>query len=94
MADGRIIFEWHDEALADYLHWQKHNKNVAERIDRLLADIRLHPFEGIGKPKPLRGNLRSYWSRRIDEENRLVYVVKENNIIEIRSCRSHYKFSP
>jgi toxin YoeB len=73
------------QAEADYLFWAKRDRAVLERIDRLVGDLLLHPFEGIGKPEPLKGNLRGYWSRRIDAENRLVYAIKANGIIEIRT---------
>jgi toxin YoeB len=88
--DKRVILEWHDEAFADYLHWQKHNKETARRIDRLLADIKQHPFEGIGKPEPLKHDLQGYWSRHITEKERILYEVV-GDIVYVHRCRGHYE---
>ena len=62
---------------------------MLKRINQLVKDIRRNPFEGIGKPEPLKGNLTGFWSRRIDDEHRLVYMVEDNRIIII-SCKGHY----
>jgi toxin YoeB len=77
------------EAWADYLHWQGHDENRVKRINLLIEAARRTPFEGIGKPEPLKEDLSGYWSRRIDETNRLVYGVNDQEII-IVSCRYHY----
>ena len=71
------------------LHWQVENKKNLKRINQLIKDIERHPFEGIGKPEPLKGNLTGLWSRRIDEEHRIVYLVEGDNIL-IFACRGHY----
>lgn len=81
---------WEDRAWEDYLYWQKQDRKTLKRINALIGDIKRTPFEGIGKPEPLRGNLGGYWSRRIDEVNRLVYFEKED-IIYVISCRGHYE---
>jgi len=81
---------WTDEAWKDYIYWQTQNKKTLNRINRLLNDIKRNdPFKGIGKPEPLKENLSGFWSRRIDDTNRLVYAVDEVYIIVI-SCRYHY----
>lgn len=80
---------WTNEAWSDYLYWQKQDKKTLKRINRLVIEMRKDPFKGIGKPEPLRENLSGYWSRRIDDTNRVVYAV-ENNEIVIVSCRYHY----
>lgn len=81
---------WTDEAWQDYIDWQTQDKKTLKRINRILEDIRREdPFKGIGKPEPLRENLSGFWSRRIDDTNRLVYVVDEEHITVI-SCRYHY----
>jgi len=73
----------------DYEFWQKYNINVLKRIDELIVDMEEHPFEGKGKPEPLKENLQGYWSRRITGEHRITYMVKGNLII-IARCRGHY----
>ena len=81
---------WTDEAWKDYIYWQTQDKKTLKRINRLLDDIkRKDPFKGIGKPEPLKENLSGFWSRRIDDTNRLVYAVDEVYITVI-SCRYHY----
>ena len=80
---------WTDEAWQDYLHWQGQDKKTLKRINKLIeATIRV-TFEGIGKPEPLRENLAGFWSRRIDDTNRLVYAV-DDEYLSIISCRYHY----
>ena len=74
----------------EYLHWQMQDKKTLRRINQLLKDIRRSPFDGIGKPEPLRYCER-YWSRRIDEKNRLVYAVSSEGDIIVLSCRGHYE---
>ena len=81
---------WTDEAWKDYIYWQTQDKKTLKRINRLIDDIRRNdPFKGIGKPEPLRENMSGFWSRRIDDTNRLVYAVDEVYITVI-SCRYHY----
>ena len=80
---------WEDRAWDDYIYWQTQDKRTLKRINALLKDIKRSPFEGIGKPEPLKENLSGMWSRRIDEENRIVYYA-ENGILYIISCRGHY----
>lgn len=76
-------------ALDDLRYWLKTDKRQAERVLALLEEVRRTPFEGVGKPQPLRFQLAGCWSRRIDREHRLVYQVQENEIIVI-ACRFHY----
>lgn len=80
---------WTDEAWADYLYWQTQDRKTLKRINRLIKETKRSPFEGIGKPESLRENLSGFWSRRIDETNRLVYAV-DDNYLTIISCRYHY----
>ncbi len=81
---------WFDEAWEDYVSWQREDKKTLKRINALVKDIeRGNGFDGIGKPEPLRGNLSGFWSRRIDDANRLVYRVKDG-VLEIVSCKGHY----
>ena len=83
------IIQWDIDAWNDYIYWQTQDRKTLKRINLLIEDISCSPFEGLGKPEPLKGTLTGFWSRRIDEENRLVYVVEEKVIILI-SCRGHY----
>lgn len=78
------------EGWEDYVYWQEHDKKKLRRINQLLQDISRNAFEGLGKPEPLRGNMTGWWSRRIDDTNRLIYRVQDNNNIEIAQCRGHY----
>lgn len=80
---------WTDEAWADCLYWQTQDKKTLKRINRLITDTQRDPFQGIGKPEPLRENLSGFWSRRVDETNRLVYAV-DDAYLTIISCRYHY----
>ena len=80
---------WEDRAWDDYIYWQTQDKRTLKRINALLKDIKRSPFEGIGKPEPLKENLSGMWSRRIDEENRIVYY-EEDGILYIIACRGHY----
>ncbi len=73
----------------DYLYWQKIDKKTVKKINELIKDCTRSPFEGIGKPEPLRNVLSGWWSRRIDLEHRLVYKV-ENDELTINQCRKHY----
>ena len=76
-------------AWGDYGYWQTQDKKTLKRINILIADTLRNPFEGIGKPEPLRGDLSGYWSRRIDEANRLVYAATQTELVII-ACRFHY----
>lgn len=80
---------WTDAAWKDYLYWQTQDKKTLKRINKLIIDCKRSPFEGIGKPEPLKENLSGFWSRRIDDANRLVYAV-DDNYLTIISCRYHY----
>ena len=80
---------WTGEAWKDYTYWQTQDKKALKRINKLINDTMRQPFEGIGKPEPLRENLSGFWSRRIDDTNRLVYAV-DDDYITIISCRYHY----
>jgi len=79
-----------DHAWEDYLFWQKTDRTVLKRINTLLRDIQRSPFEGIGKPEPLKHNLAGFWSRRIDDEHRLVYAIEDGTILAAQ-CRYHYQ---
>ena len=81
--------DWTDEAWKDYIYWQTQDKKAVKRINKLINNTMRQPFEGIGKPEPLRENLSGFWSRRIDDTNRLVYAV-DDDFITIISCRYHY----
>ncbi len=81
---------WTDEAWKGYIYWQSQDKKTLKRINKLINETMRQPFEGIGKPEPLRENLSGFWSRRIDEINRLVYAVDDDDFITIISCRYHY----
>lgn len=78
-----------DECWADYLHWQSQDKKTLKRINLLIHAAQRDPFDGMGKPEPLKGNLSGYWSRRIDETNRLVYCV-DDEVLTLISCKYHY----
>lgn len=80
---------WFDEAWEDYLWWQQQDKKTLKRINNLLKDIERDNFNGIGKPEQLRDNLSGFWSRRIDDVNRLVYRITDEKL-EILSCKGHY----
>ena len=80
---------WDDRAWDDYLDWQTEDRKTLKRINALLKEIKRTPFEGIGKPEPLSGNLSGWWSRRIDEKNRIVYKAEGDTVI-IAACKSHY----
>lgn len=85
---SRIV--WTAAAWEDYLYWQGQNRKTLKRINLLLQDTLRHPFEGIGKPGPLRENLAGFWSRRIDDTHRLVYAVQADDLA-IVACRYHYE---
>ncbi|MEG2013956.1 MAG: Txe/YoeB family addiction module toxin [Anaerovoracaceae bacterium] len=80
---------WFDEAWDDYIYWQTQDKKTIKRINSLLKDIERDNFEGIGKSEPLKGELSGFWSRRIDDINRLVYRIS-GDVLEVLSCKGHY----
>ena len=84
------LLTWTREAWTDYVYWQSQDKKTLKRINKLILDAQRSPFEGIGKPEPLKENLAGFWSRRIDDTNSLVYAVEKNQITII-SCRYHYE---
>ena len=81
---------WQDDAWEDYLYWQTQDRKTLKRINQLLKDIDRNGYDGIGKPEPLKHEFQGFWSRRIDDSNRLVYRI-ENEQIEIAQCGSHYR---
>ena len=85
-----LPYLWTDEAWADYLYWQGEDRKTLKRINLLIKDIERDPFDVIGKAEPLKHNLSGYWSRRIDDTNRLVYKVEDGQLYII-SCRYHYE---
>ena len=78
-----------DESWEDYLYWQKTDKKMLGRINKLIKDILRSPYEGIGKPEPLKHKYRGFWSRRIDGEHRIIYRVSEDELWVVK-CRFHY----
>lgn len=80
---------WQDEAWEDYIYWQSQDRKTLKRINLLLQDISRNGYDGIGKPEPLKENHSGWWSRRIDDTNRLIYRIN-NGLIEIAQCRTHY----
>lgn len=83
----KLIFAEH--AWEDYLYWQKTDKKLLDRINGLIKAISRSPFSGIGKPEPLKGALSGYWSRRIDDEHRIVYKIADGSLF-IAQLRYHY----
>ena len=83
----RLVFSEH--AWEEYLHWQKTDRKVLQRINALICDVQRTPFEGVGKPEPLKHALSGYWSRRITDEHRLVYKVEDDAIL-VAQLRYHY----
>ena len=80
---------WSEESWDDYLYWQETDKRIVKKINELIKDTRRTPFEGKGKPEPLKHNLSGFWSRRSREEHRLVYAVTDDSLL-IAACRYHY----
>ena len=74
----------------DYIYWESQDKKTLKQINKLIADINRNGYYGIGKPEPLRGDLSGWWSRHIDDKNRLVYRLIDDTTIEISQCRGHY----
>ena len=83
----KLIFA--DEAWEDYLYWQKHDKQMVDRINKLIKEIQREPFTGIGKPEALKHALAGFWSRRITEEHRMVYRIEDSALL-IAQLRFHY----
>jgi len=83
----RIIFS--EIAWEDYISWQLEDKKMVKKINELIKAIKANPFDGIGKPEPLKYDLAGFWSRRIDRKHRLVYQIHEKNLL-IYSCKYHY----
>ena len=81
---------WHEKAWEDYCSWQIEDKKTLKRLNALIKDIQRDVYNGIGKPEPLRENLSGWWSRRIDEVNRIVYKQEGENVVII-SCKGHYE---
>lgn len=89
MRSSQRLLSWTDGAWDDYLYWQTQDRKTLKRINKLINDVKRSPFEGIGKPEALKENLSGFWSRRIDDTNRLIYAV-DDQAITIISCRYHY----
>ena len=83
------MINFSNQAWHDYLYWQKENETNIEKINVLIKDTMRNPFKGLGKPEPLRGKYKGYWSRRITKEHRFVYRYR-NDELYIVSCRFHY----
>jgi toxin YoeB len=84
------VISWYKKAWLDYLYWQQVDKSKVKRINELIKDILREPFDGIGKPEALKHEFAGCWSRRIDDEHRLVYCIKEEQLIIVQ-CRYHYE---
>ena len=78
------------QAKKDYEYWAKHNEIIFIKITKIITNIDLQPYEGIGKPEPLKHELAGFWSRRISKKDRLVYCISADNEIYIASCKGHY----
>lgn len=81
---------WEGDGWDDYLYWQTQDKKTLKRINQLIKDIERNGNDGIGKPEPLKGKESGFWSRRINDFDRLVYRIHEDGSIEIAQCRTHY----
>ncbi|MCA7973779.1 Txe/YoeB family addiction module toxin [Burkholderia sp. AU39826] len=88
MSVRRVLFT--SDAWDDYVYWQRQDRKTLKRINQLIRETRPTPFEGVGKPEPLKAHLSGFWSRRIDDTNRLVYEADDLQI-SIVSCRYHYE---
>ena len=87
-----MIKLWSDRAWEEYVWWQEQDRKTLRRINKLITDIeRNGEAEGIGKPEPLKENLSGYWSRHINEKDRLIYRINEDGELEIAQCRAHYE---
>ncbi|WP_160008387.1 Txe/YoeB family addiction module toxin [Rhizobium sp. 18055] len=88
-----MMLSWHQRGWNDYMYWQENDRKILGRINELIRDTMRHPFEGLGKPEPLRNQLKGFWSRRISQEHRLIYSVEgdgERQTLTILQCRFHY----
>jgi toxin YoeB len=85
-----VKIDFTETGWSDYIYWQSQDKKTLKQINKLLADIERNGDDGIGKPERLRGDLNGFWSRRIDEKNRLVYRIIDNDTIQVLQCRGHY----
>jgi toxin YoeB len=83
----KLIFS--DEAWEDYLYWQKQDRKMVERIHKLISEVKREPFAGVGKPEPLKHALSGYWSRRINDEHRMVYKIDDGSLF-LAQLRYHY----
>lgn len=91
--EDRLSLGWEPDGWREYLYWQQTDTRMVSRINDLIKDALRHPFEGIGKPEPLRNQLKGQWSRRITQEHRLVYridVAGDRRMLIILQCRFHY----
>ena len=84
----KLVFD--EDAWDDYLYWQQHDRTLLKKLNRLIEECTRTPFDGTGKPEPLRGDFSGWWSRRITEEHRLVYRVEADSLL-IAQCRFHYQ---
>ena len=84
---------WYEDAWKDYCTWQQGDKKTLKRINDLIKEIQRDVYDGIGKPEPLKGNLAGWWSRRIDDFNRIVYK-EVDGVIIIAACKGHYESLP
>ena len=82
--------QWDFDAWEEYCDWQRVNKAALKKINQLIRDILRDPFDGLGKPEPLKDDLSGFWSRRFVEENRLIYAVEQDAVVLI-SCKGHYE---
>ena len=83
----RLIFA--NEAWEDYVYWQKQDKKIVERINKLIGEVKRDPFDGVGKPEPLKHALSGFWSRRINDEHRMVYKIEGGELL-LAQLRYHY----
>lgn len=82
--------QFSEKAWEDYMYWQSQDRRTLKKLNALIKDIQRGPFTGAGKPEPLKGELAGFWSRRMDEKNRVVYR-QEGDVVAIVSCRGHYE---
>ena len=80
---------WTDDAWDDYLYWAAKDRQILKRVNQLVKDIDRNGYDGIGKPEPFKHEYQGFWSRRIDDEHRLIYKIENDSIIIIH-CRGHY----
>jgi len=88
-----VKLQWTEQGWDDYLYWQEQDSDFVQKINILIKDVRRSPFQGLGKPEPLRNEMAGWWSRRIDREHRLIYRVTgkgDAQALEIAACRFHY----